>query len=420
MQADGARRLEVLQILQIGGKSVYTQAVGSSVRNKEDGLFMVSVQPMEIFRADGGMAEVKVDALPDEMDVYAMDDPTRVDLLQLAGFIELSATKQLRSWQASDSPHDGCVRLTTPVALKPRCSLTDDNVPTLSLMLALFAQCWRGIRQEVSHTMDGEKKWDSRNAITSRYYLQVLLNRDVYFDCGNIEIRSGQPQFYYRALLKLKCVVEAGKGSEHYKGLLRDAGFATTSYGGPRLGRVAAAARRRAQRIAAPTLLAGAFPYVAGDSEYEGGLALAPALPVEPGAPPAVAEDEAEPLAADAFAVAVEPVVPADGAVVMAAAAPAPYAIPEEIHGVRVRFVEGNDRGRGGYAARVQIRCPHHGGRCGKSRSLVMGLPRWGPRAAEFFLGAWVAEGAALDEAAHRAFVPSEDQIQAFRDALLG
>ena len=51
---------------------------------------MVSVHPMEIFRADGGKAEVKVDALLDEMDVYAMDDPTRVDLLQLTGFMELS------------------------------------------------------------------------------------------------------------------------------------------------------------------------------------------------------------------------------------------------------------------------------------------------------------------------------------------
>ena len=87
--------------------------------------------------------------------------------------------------------------------------------------------------------------------------------------------------------------------------------------------------------------------------------------------------------------------------------APAMPGIPAFIDGGRVH----HDTGKDG----LRLYCVHHHG-CEKFRSLKMDPFGQGPRAAEFYLGAWQACGADIDIEKHRAG-PSRAEVEAYAAA---
>ena len=87
------------------------------------------------------------------------------------------------------------------------------------------------------------------------------------------------------------------------------------------------------------------------------------------------------------------------------------------ILGQEVKFVPGRKDSRWSYADRWALQCsnPAHT-ECGKSRSLELDVHRFGQRACEGFLGAWLQQSH-LEQPARKAFKPSADQIRAYLDS---
>ena len=90
--------------------------------------------------------------------------------------------------------------------------------------------------------------------------------------------------------------------------------------------------------------------------------------------------------------------------------------IPHMIAGVPVKFVQ--VRHEICNHARIEVKCPNPRHVHTKSRSVMLGTDKWGPRAAEFFLGAWLAKSFETTEADHRAFRPKDADIAAYRDSI--
>jgi hypothetical protein len=93
--------------------------------------------------------------------------------------------------------------------------------------------------------------------------------------------------------------------------------------------------------------------------------------------------------------------------------------ISDRILGVVVKFErhrndDGSNRDSG-----IRVVCPHpaHLGHS-RYRSVRMNSVAYGPRGAEYYLGAWLAAAAVTDEDAHRKFKPTRANIDAFKASL--
>ena len=97
---------------------------------------------------------------------------------------------------------------------------------------------------------------------------------------------------------------------------------------------------------------------------------------------------------------------------------PALDGVPHEILGQRVMRVKGRHGGGWTYHDRISVRCrnPAHPN-CTKSRSLAIDRSVHGPRAAGFFLGAWLT-ASEMPEGQHRGFAPSVAEVRAFAAGL--
>ena len=85
-----------------------------------------------------------------------------------------------------------------------------------------------------------------------------------------------------------------------------------------------------------------------------------------------------------------------------------PPGIPQEILGQTVVFEPGRV---GQYEDRLRVKCPNAAhGICSKSRSLKLGQDKYGERATEAFLGAWLAQSFLVSAANHRK-PPTHEQI---------
>ena len=110
-----------------------------------------------------------------------------------------------------------------------------------------------------------------------------------------------------------------------------------------------------------------------------------------------------------------EPLGPAEIAPALDAAGdpgPPPLAHPENIDGARVVLARRAGGGEGLLTQRMQ--CTHHAG-CEKYRSLRLDPYGHEPRAAEYFLGAWLARGVGTPREGHRA-PPTRAQVCADAD----
>ena len=75
-------------------------------------------------------------------------------------------------------------------------------------------------------------------------------------------------------------------------------------------------------------------------------------------------------------------------------------------------FVPGRNDDTWTYADRLKVKCPEHED-CTRSRSLALGIDKYGPRAAEAFLAVWL-QHAHVSRREHREFKPTNAQMQAY------
>ena len=92
--------------------------------------------------------------------------------------------------------------------------------------------------------------------------------------------------------------------------------------------------------------------------------------------------------------------------------------VPAEICGALVKILPGHVAK--GYHRRIQVKCnvEGHAGCNTKSRSLNLATDQWGPRAAEFFIGAWLTAGAGMSSEEHKVYKPTDAQIAAYAASL--
>ena len=87
---------------------------------------------------------------------------------------------------------------------------------------------------------------------------------------------------------------------------------------------------------------------------------------------------------------------------------------PHSIEGSVLRFRKGRHDEMYNCQPRLSVKCNLHD-ECSKSRSVALDMATFGPRSAQYFLGAWLRAGSAFPEAAaHQAFKPSRKDIRAY------
>ena len=91
--------------------------------------------------------------------------------------------------------------------------------------------------------------------------------------------------------------------------------------------------------------------------------------------------------------------------------------IPHEIEGMPVRVVAGRHHGGYNYHDRISVRCrnPAHAN-CSRSRSTALQIGTYGPRAAEFYLEAWLLSSDTVS-AEQRKSHPRAADIHAYADS---
>jgi hypothetical protein len=141
-----------------------------------------------------------------------------MNVLDIAPWLQLR--RSLRKWTQQVSDTNGCVDLLDPIAARPPYALTDDKVPVLMLLDALFEGDWRPYACTLVHD-NLTKNFDNRNAASKRCYYQVLLSLEWCLKT-NPAISSNQPISYFRCILHDQKVLP-NLGDQAYKALLDDA-----------------------------------------------------------------------------------------------------------------------------------------------------------------------------------------------------
>jgi hypothetical protein len=377
--------LEVFQLLDIERKDILARTYLDHVPNL--GYYQVSAQPLEQWRP---WAE---EGLPTELNVFVVEEPSKVDILKLLG-VHRNNRALMRKWKQQPSDIDGCVSLVDPQPIEPTMALSDAGIPTLSLLDALLSQGFVGKPHVVVHSAASHlKEFDERNPYSGNPYFKCVLARDNIFSRGTTSFRSDAVQSYYWLMLK-SGAVEPGLSSKNYKDMLK----AVT---GPAHVALALQARPAAALHAEPECLA-----VLDEDEVDGddGIvypAIEPNIDGDPGlgldgvANPAIEADDVD---------GDDPIVP-----------PYPTFIEGRHVSIERRYNE-DDGSLFSEGLRVSCGCPLHG-RHMRFRSTALDRLRFGPRGAEFWLGAWLVAGERMSAEDHARYRPNQQAVQEYADA---
>ena len=365
-------------------------------------IFKVTVQKLEYWQSflPAGIADAT-------LDVFAIGEPFDIDLLRSCG--QKDPRMIIRSWTVCPSDVSDCVGLRDGVHLVPVMQLRDSNVPVLCLVDSLLLHGFVGVDAVVIHEDSSARTYDQRKLPSKRCYLQCVLSLGDLLAAGITSFTSEAPQAFYALMLRKPSAAVAGLTAKAYKQRL------AVLDGDP----LALAALEDA--VVAPTVsvydgvvgVGGPGTALPDDAPL---LALldaslhvvaAPPTPIEgddgvPSTPPPVGD------AADAAGGSEGD----DGAIEGDAAAD----LPERIRGQKVKVerhwnVDGSLKGAG---MRVQCLNPDH--KHSRFRSLHLDVAVFGPRAAEFYLGAWLGQSFTSDRADHGRLGPSRAAIREYAD----
>lgn len=396
---DGGFATRWFQILTMEMKGLYIKTCRSGKDDddeaEENGLFAVSVQPFCRWMGPGAEEAGE----PKDADCFVYQEPCMVDILGLCGAVA-DSRGGWRSWSTRASDVDGCLNMHSAVPLRTNKRLNAPNVPVLALLDALEADDWHKVERKVHHKKGSKKEFDGRYLLRSRAYFQCLLALGDLLAAGVPGFESGLTAGFYKVLLKTKKLPAKGLKALEYKRLLAE-------QDGDRL-QLALLDRSAPEPLAIGALEAPAPPGPLED--VVGGARERSASEDESPRGSIVGGEEDEEAMAPEPAPGGQPGQP--GAVALI------DGVPAEILGQRVIRIQGRCDLQWSYNARIAVRCrnPAHT-KCIKTRSRALGRDQYGPRAAEYFLGAWLLRSD-LSEAEHKAYVPSPADIAAYAASL--
>ena len=81
----GNQTREFLQVLSVASTSIYLDAVGSKARAQNQGLLMISAQPLEVMLDESVTEALPQDPLPEEVRVFSLRTPDKLDLIRKQG-----------------------------------------------------------------------------------------------------------------------------------------------------------------------------------------------------------------------------------------------------------------------------------------------------------------------------------------------
>jgi len=367
---EGKTLVKYMQVVSMQQRVIRVETYECEVQ----GVFVISVQPFEEWAPSGSDGQAS-----DTAEVFIAQDPYTVDILAIcAGGRDLR--DKWRKWCVSDSDVEGCQHLHGPSVLQPTLALGSSAVPVLSLMDCLQERGYDLVPRTVEHISGGPLVADSRKAVSRRSYFQCVIALPELLKAGVRSFSSGLSNAFYTVLLQKKMLPPLGLPAAKYQEMLAlDDGdeialkALTSQVGQP-------AKKRRVEALLDD-------PDVVGDEGF-----------------PAIADNIVQAAVAQAAAEAV--VVGNDDA-------GAEDRYPEQISGCLVSFVKGRQEVGHTYHARLKVVCPVHPA-CSKSRSLNLLQEVFGARAAEGFLGAWIAKAESMSEADHKGHMPRRDDIHAW------
>ena len=155
-----------------------------------------------------------------ELDVFVVEEPYLVDVLAITG-VNGDLRHKMKVWTVGLSDVSGCVNLSRPQPLTPRCSPLADSMPVLALVDLLAIEGYTSKMEVCRHSRKGLKVYDSRSLPSSRRYLQAVLSGPELFRAKVTAFSSGCSAAYYNLLLASKEDVPTGLSAEEYKKRLR-------------------------------------------------------------------------------------------------------------------------------------------------------------------------------------------------------
>lgn len=399
----GDRRLQAFQVLDLERRSLIVRPFIDPDEDAEmQGLYMMSLQPLELWNGHASS-----DLPGSTLEAFVLMDPMKVDVIAACG-VDPESRKGVHVWGARLSDVDGCTTLHDPQPMMSRAvDLMSPQVPVLSLLDSLTTQGFIGIEEVVRHT-EACRFFDCRRASSRRAYLQCVLHIGALLAKGVSEFYSSGSNAYFEALLRGKRKVPAGLSALEYR-------------------KVLAADRGDDLALAALDARTGKTP--------RGGRARPKALPIVPQAPPppiddgvassrhsdsifggsAALLDDDDPQACGVASHAPDEIAQAPSEAMSGRSLRLPPGVPQTISGVMVRFVPGRATATHTYSDRLSVKCTNAShGQCAKSRSCALLQSTLGPRAAEAFLGAWLAKADAMEAGAHSKHMPKLPDMEAY------
>jgi len=392
---EGSRSMQVYQILGVNKKFIGVKVLPLEEPEQEEMLFEVMVQSMDRWRPLAGVEEV----VPATVDVFAYADPSSVDILTVTG-LRPETRHELIRWHARQSDVEGCSELYNPEPVNVNMKLSNASCPALCILDELARRGFVAHMGLVVHSPTSPLVYDGRILHRKRMYLKALLCLQDLWDGGVLSFKSSASQAFFELMIKTRKPVPAGISAKRCQEMI------TRAAAGQPLEEVAALAQvpRPCRAPERPLAVADAIvgDDIVGDEQQP--LPDPPALP----APPPIV-DAGPPGGDEGVVVGDEPLVAVEGP---PAAEVARW--PREIQGQPVRVVAGRHFGGYSYHDRLQVRCSnaaHHN--CTKSRSTQLDLAVHGPRAAEFYLGAWLLQ-AHLPVEVHRKLMPRVADVREY------
>ena len=196
-------RFSVISVLKLFTSSSQAVLPGSPNLNGQ-----VSVQEYDVWQVEGG------DAYPPiALDVMPKGEPRNVEVFSLIQ--DFQAFKNTyRVWDKAESAVLGCVRLEG--AHTRAADLSDETVPVIMFVQALWRTGWESIYKKVVHSNDG-RLFSMVDVSARRPYLQVLLHWD---ETPINDLPSDMPLDFYRCVLA-GLDPPLGKTAAFYKQLLK-------------------------------------------------------------------------------------------------------------------------------------------------------------------------------------------------------
>ena len=148
------------QLLQAHLGDIHVRIFEPKDASRKD-LHQVGVQRVEVKR---GVAQV---GFEDVRDVFAVCDPSTLDVLEMTGEA-MDFRSHIRVWEAAGSDIAGCVGLHSPQTLSYRGTLLQDDVPTLCLLDVLRENSYVLVAGLVIHKDATERLVDCRHLPTKK------------------------------------------------------------------------------------------------------------------------------------------------------------------------------------------------------------------------------------------------------------